>query len=386
MLSDYVISIYGVDILKNQICIFSFPTNWPTVGIFLKDIVSILGPSSKDIHVITGGKVPSEGFGSAKIHYIGSGIKFQHAKNVFIQLINSLIWAISIIKYQFKMLMLVYELRDCDKFIFYWGYFYQLPLAMCRLLKKDSYLFLTNPDNIGLKYTWLSKLLGQIFRNINYKLVKYLVPESPALAKYWSGHYKKIRLYGARFVPEQYFSKILKSYRKRNNIVGYVGRLEMHKGVLNFIEATKIVNQKYPNIEYLIVGTGPLKDIVTDKIKNVPHICYKPWVDRNNVANILSELKLLILPTESEGLPTIAIESLACGTPLIATPIGGLIDLIQDGKTGFIIRNNKPHEIAQGIIRALNSNLDEISCNAYKLAIDKYSLNAAIDRYYNILN
>ena len=106
----------------------------------------------------------------------------------------------------------------------------------------------------------------------------------------------------------------------------------------------------------------------------------------NELPDNLNELKLLVFPSYSEGLPNIVSESMACGTIVLATPVGGVPDLINDGETGFIIEDNTPECIAENVIKALNyPDLDRIVKNARKLIEDEYTYEAAVERYRNIL-
>ena len=80
------------------------------------------------------------------------------------------------------------------------------------------------------------------------------------------------------------------------------------------------------------------------------------------------------------------IGAMACGTPVLATSVGGIPDVIKDGETGFILENNSPECIAENVMRALKyPNLEEIVKNARKLIEKEYTYEAAVERYKNIV-
>jgi len=99
----------------------------------------------------------------------------------------------------------------------------------------------------------------------------------------------------------------------------------------------------------------------------LPHL-----VGRFEMPAYLNKLKLLIIPSSSEGVPTILLEAMTCGTPALATPVGGIPDILKDGENGFILPDNSPRSIVQGIIRALgHPRLSEIAENAQKLLAEE---------------
>ena len=77
---------------------------------------------------------------------------------------------------------------------------------------------------------------------------------------------------------------------------------------------------------------------------------------------------------------------MGCGTPVLATSVGGVPDLIKDGKTGFIMENNSPECIVKNVRRALeHPNLDKIVKNARALVEREFTYEAAVETYGKIL-
>ena len=81
------------------------------------------------------------------------------------------------------------------------------------------------------------------------------------------------------------------------------------------------------------------------------------------------------------------LEAMACGTPVLATPVGAIPDVIKDEETGFIMKDNSPECIARNVIRALNhSNLEQVAQNARALVEKEFTFEKAVERYREILS
>jgi glycosyltransferase involved in cell wall biosynthesis len=197
----------------------------------------------------------------------------------------------------------------------------------------------------------------------------------------------KVFTHGARFVDTESFKK-RRELGERENVIGYVGRLELAKGVIDFVEAIPSVLENNPNVRFLISGSGTLFGLIKDKLEYkrlTSHVVLSDWIPHQRLPDFLNEMKLIVLPSYSEGLPLVMLEAMACGTPVLATPVGNVSDVVKDGITGFIMENNSPECIAGNILRVLNCpTLEEITQNGRNLVHSEFTYQAAVQRYSEI--
>lgn len=166
----------------------------------------------------------------------------------------------------------------------------------------------------------------------------------------------KVLIADHHFLPLDEFS-FKNDLQKRAPIVGYVGRLSAEKGILNFVEALPKTLEKRPDVRVQIIGDGTLEDEIRALVDR-EHLCGKVtlegWVPHAEIPSYLAKMKLLVLPSYTEGLPGVVLEAMACGTPVLATPVGAVPCVIKDKETGFLIRDNSPEGIAEDISKSLS--------------------------------
>jgi glycosyltransferase involved in cell wall biosynthesis len=122
-----------------------------------------------------------------------------------------------------------------------------------------------------------------------------------------------------------------------NDYILYVGRLRKVKNLPLLLNAFKIFNQNHSNIELLIIGDGDIKEdlqklILELELQNVVHLIGI----RSNPFPYIKNAKIVVLPSLSEALPTILIESLVLGKTIVATPTLGAIDILKNGDYGYL--------------------------------------------------
>jgi glycosyltransferase involved in cell wall biosynthesis len=181
---------------------------------------------------------------------------------------------------------------------------------------------------------------------------------------------------------------IQKSYNNRNNIIGYIGRFSEEKGIINFVESIPLLKENLPEYSFFIGGDGPLRNDIEKKLNSLEmnNINFIGWIDHQQLPEFLNELKLLVLPSFTEGLPNIMLEAFACGTPVLATPVGAIPDIIIDGKTGYLMENNSPECIKNNVVRVLkNDDIKQVITNAESYVLKNFEFEKKVEDFGDIL-
>ncbi len=141
---------------------------------------------------------------------------------------------------------------------------------------------------------------------------------------------------------------------KKEPYLLFVGRLHHVKGIDVLLDSMKEVVENHP-IQLRIVGDGEMEPLL-EKIKehglknNIEFLGAKTGDELNS---IISRASALILPSRSEAFPRIVIEAMAAGTPVIATKVGGIPELITDGCEGYLVEPDDPHSLAKAILNMM---------------------------------
>jgi colanic acid/amylovoran biosynthesis glycosyltransferase len=125
-----------------------------------------------------------------------------------------------------------------------------------------------------------------------------------------------------------------------------IGRLVEKKGVQYGIQAVGALLKQYPQLEYHIVGDGPLREELSRLIASLgadQHITLLGWKRQDEVIDLLQNTDILVAPSvtsekgDEEGVPGVVMEALACGVPVVSTYHSGIPEVVQDGQSGFLV-------------------------------------------------
>ncbi|AGX06500.1 Glycosyl transferase [Bacillus sp. NRRL B-14911] len=122
----------------------------------------------------------------------------------------------------------------------------------------------------------------------------------------------------------------------------YVGNLLNSKGVLDLIDTIKMFNNKFSSkeIRLKIIGDGIEKENIENfiKVNNIKNISLLGSLNNKSVLTEIKKSGILILPSHSEGLPTVIMEAGACQRMVISTNVGGVPEIVEEGENGFLFK------------------------------------------------
>ena len=216
---------------------------------------------------------------------------------------------------------------------------------------------------------------------------KFVVAPSQIIARHMIDDFavcpQRIRLI-PRSVDREKFTFIPPEHKNRSEfVVAIIGRLTPLKGHIHFIKAMQKVRRVIPNIKVWIIGAAA---------KSKPH--YREDLEllvkrlglsdiveflgkRRDIPELLSKINLLVLAsTAHEAFGRVVLEAQAAGVPVVATRVGGVVDIIDDGVDGVLVTPGDPDSMSGGVIKVLKD--QELSSmlakNAYVKVCSKFSL------------
>lgn len=288
--------------------------------------------------------------------------------------------------------------RDEDVILFFGTTSYVLPVVFSKLFGKTVAVLPRGDVPLSLQLRWenslpsaLASLLAgmvSLLERTNYRLADAVITYTPAMAKQLGLNRYEEKLYtnGARFVDTDQFD-VEVPYDNREQVVGFIGRLDVEKRVPELAAAAR---QLPDDIRFVFVGDGDYRELLERELAEEIDrgtVEVLGWVDREEVPTQLNRLRLLIVPSHpTEGLPTVILEAMACGTPAYATPVSGVPDVVRSGETGFLMGDVDGRRIAietEDII--MQEDLRTVSQNARKMVEKEYSFEGAVRRYERIL-
>jgi len=306
--------------------------------------------------------------------------------------------------YMFQDLILFLKIISCYKrekvnTILLFQCYYPLSSIILKLLKIKLLLFIGG-SSFYSSYLEHTSTIGKVYAYINLPIQKFCHKFADVLITLSKNMVKMIGLenydYKTWFalprLDKNFFDKfgITKIYKERRNIIGFVGFLRRSKGVLGLIKAIPFITKRKNNCKFMLIGSGPLLETIKTEVQKLElskSINITGWVDDHvYLKKCYNEMKLYVHPSYTEGIPSTIFEAMACGTPVLATPVGGIPDIIKDGENGFLLESNDPEHITDRITKLLDNTelLERVSANAYRYVRKNFNEKIVLESWRRI--
>jgi glycosyltransferase involved in cell wall biosynthesis len=170
-------------------------------------------------------------------------------------------------------------------------------------------------------------------------------------------------------------------------VVGGVGRLATVKGFAHLIKATALARQRGVEMETVLVGDGPLRpslEKLAEDLQIAQHVHFLGM--RRDLPELYAAMDVFALPSIQEGSPNALMEAMACGKPVLASPVGGVPEIIEDRRTGLLVAPAEPERWADAIERLESSPQlrNELAANARNNALDSLDIELTVAQHADL--
>ncbi len=177
--------------------------------------------------------------------------------------------------------------------------------------------------------------------------------------------------------------------KKNNDDIFLVtsSRLVFKNGITDVISALVLLPK---NIKFAIAGDGELKTELEKQVEDLnlkDRVVFLGFTPHSDLPSLLKACDIFIRPSLSEGFGNSFVEAMACRIPVIATPVGGIVDFLIDKKTGFFCEPQNPESIRDAVNEIINKPEQTIKVidSAFKMVKEKYDWNIVAKQMEEVL-
>lgn len=199
---------------------------------------------------------------------------------------------------------------------------------------------------VGKAFSWM---LGRA--DAVTAISKYLAAEAAAF-----GYSRPVELLPNGVSLDAFLRTSARTERNGPPIVITTSRLVPKNGVDVLVRAVAEIRKSRPDIRCHILGDGPERSSLEALARSLgvaSNVIFLGDVANSEVPRHLAAADVFVRPSRSEGMGNAFVEALAAGLPVVGTPVEGILDIIEDGKTGLFVRVDDPVDVAEKILRIL---------------------------------
>lgn len=183
-----------------------------------------------------------------------------------------------------------------------------------------------------------------------------------------------------------------RSFAKTENFIFFAAYLIKEKGYTTLLEAYSTLAYKYPDWNLVIAGTGELDEArqMCEKFGITDKVTIYNWLNRDEMDRMYGKAGIFCIASVKEGFPMSFLEAASYGVPVVSTPVGGLVDVLEDGTNSMVFEFNDSKQLSEKLDTLMGDEKlrKDISLNLQKLVETTFSEEAVsqqLDRFYESL-
>jgi glycosyltransferase involved in cell wall biosynthesis len=183
-----------------------------------------------------------------------------------------------------------------------------------------------------------------------------------------------------------------RSFAKTENFIFFAAYLIKEKGYTTLLEAYSTLAYKYPDWNLVIAGTGELDEArqMCEKFGITDKVTIYNWLNRDEMDRMYGKAGIFCIASVKEGFPMSFLEAASYGVPVVSTPVGGLVDVLEDGTNSMVFEFNDSKQLSEKLDTLMGDEKlrKDISLNLQKLVETTFSEEAVsqqLDKFYESL-
>ncbi|MHA2278573.1 MAG: glycosyltransferase family 4 protein [Candidatus Kariarchaeaceae archaeon] len=223
-----------------------------------------------------------------------------------------------------------------------------------------------------------------LMERFSLKRIDKLIAVNQATKEYYSKREpsleKKIEMIPVGINPNVFKPLDKKSMRgkygidQKEIVILSLGRYSVEKGLDFLLETYKEVHSEIPNTKLILLGSGPEGNNLRHWVKtqHIENVSFMNPIRHDKIPEIINCSDVFVLSSMFEGMPTVVLEALACGVPVVSTDVGDVKKVVLDGQTGYLIKTRNVKNLKRGLIDVIKMENVDFTQNCIKIA-QKYS-------------
>lgn len=168
-------------------------------------------------------------------------------------------------------------------------------------------------------------------------------------------------------------------FSTEDRLVGIIGRLVPIKDHALFLRAARRTLERVPRTRFLIIGDGELRSELVDLVAEMrleEAVTFTGW--RTDLPRVYADLDAVVISSRNEGTPVSLIEAMAAGVPVVSTSVGGVPDVLQQGRLGYLAPPGDMEALAEGMVQAITQPAVDTLKAAQAWALEQYDADRLI--------